>query len=59
MTGRISYGHYVCQRCGKGYLVNDGTWRRCTSDFCHDCMEHLDDQFAWVPIDKNGKDVPQ
>ncbi len=52
-------GRYKCQRCSKWYIVNDGTWRRCTPEFCQDCMEFLDDQFAWVPVDKDGKDIQQ
>lgn len=49
MPERIFYGHYVCQRCGRGYTVNDGTWRQCTPDFCHGCLEYLNKQTVLLP----------
>lgn len=54
-----SFGVYTCQRCKAEYTVNDGTWRLCTPDFCHDCYAHLKAQYALIPVDKDGKDVPQ
>jgi len=40
MTGqRVYFGVYTCLRCQKDYTVDDGTWRRCTPDYCHDCVE--------------------
>ena len=56
---RYSFGVYECVRCGKYYIVNDATWRQCTTNFCHDCFEYLNKQYASVPVDKDGKDVPQ
>lgn len=55
----VRHGSYKCQRCGKDYIVNDGTWRRCSPAFCHDCIEHLEKQYASVPVDKDGKDTKQ
>ena len=43
------FGSYECRRCGKEYIVNDGTWRLCTSDFCHDCLEFLNKQTRVLP----------
>lgn len=54
----FSFGVYSCRRCAKSYTVND-KWAQCTPDFCHDCYAHLREQFALVPVDKDGKDVPQ
>lgn len=54
----FSWGVYKCKRCEKAYTVND-QWKQCTPDFCHDCYEHICKQFALVPVDKDGKDVPQ
>ena len=59
MTNKVYFGVYKCQRCGKDYTVNDGTWRQCTPDFCHDCYEHLGEQYAWIPVNKDGKDFAQ
>lgn len=55
----IQFGSYICNRCKKDYIVNDGTWRLCTPEFCHDCLEHLEKQYAMVPVDKDGKDLAQ
>lgn len=55
----IVFGSYICNRCKKDYIVNDGTWRLCTPEFCHDCLEHLEKQYARVPVDKDGKDLAQ
>ena len=30
------------------YIVNDGTWRICTPEFCQGCLEHLSKQHALV-----------
>ena len=49
MSDTIQYGSYVCRRCKKDYIVNDGTWRLCTPEFCHDCYEHLNKQHALLP----------
>lgn len=35
----VFYGVYQCGMCGKEYTVNDGTWRLCTPEVCHDCYE--------------------
>lgn len=45
----IEFGRYKCRRCGKDYIFNDGTWRRCTGELCHDCCEHLETLYALVP----------
>lgn len=58
MTQTYQFGVYKCQRCGKEYIVND-QWAPCTPDFCHGCTAHLGKQYAWVPVDKDGKDKPQ
>jgi hypothetical protein len=54
----ISVGIYKCARCQKEYTVND-QWAACTPDFCHDCYGYLKTQYASVPVDKDGNDVPQ
>lgn len=47
----IQYGVYQCVRCGKTYTVNDpGSWRLCTPEFCHDCLEHLNAQWFVEPL---------
>jgi hypothetical protein len=43
------FGVYSCNRCKKEYIVNDGTWRLCSPEFCHDCFEHLNKQYALLP----------
>jgi hypothetical protein len=43
MANEIRFGCYTCVRCEKDYFVNDGTWRSCSPQFCHDCIEHLKD----------------
>lgn len=58
MDGLIYFGVYDCQRCGKEYMVND-QWKPCTPEFCHDCTEYLFAQHALVPVDKDGRDIPQ
>ena len=40
-SSKVYFGVYECQRCKKAYTVNDGTWRHCTPDLCHDCCEWL------------------
>lgn len=45
----VEFGIYRCNRCGKEYTVNDGTWRRCSPEFCHDCLEHLNKQTVVLP----------
>lgn len=35
----IQWGKYTCQRCQKEYIFNDGTWRLCTTEFCHGCLQ--------------------
>ena len=55
----VHFGVYDCSRCGERYIVNDGTWRLCTADFCHACFAHLKAQYALIPVDKNGKDIVQ
>lgn len=44
----ISFGVYTCGRCKKEYIVNDGTWRLCTPEFCHDCYEYLNTLYALI-----------
>ena len=42
MTQVICWGVYTCNRCSKEYTVNEpDSWRPCTSDLCHDCVEYL------------------
>lgn len=48
-TGAVRCGVYVCQRCNSTYIVNDGTWRPCSPEFCHDCLEYLQKQYALLP----------
>lgn len=48
-TQMLQFGVYTCRRCKQEYTVNDGTWRLCTPEFCHDCLEHLSKQTALLP----------
>jgi hypothetical protein len=50
----VTFGRYVCARCSKEYFVEDGTWRRCTPEFCHDCIEHLCKQYVLL----NDEETP-
>ena len=54
-----SFGVYDCVRCSDRYIVNDGTWRECTSEFCQTCFAHLKEQYALLPVGKDGKDIAQ
>lgn len=47
--GMYQFGVYTCQRCKQEYIVNDGTWRRCSPEFCHECLAYLDQQHALIP----------
>lgn len=38
MSDVLTVGVYVCIGCAKTYLVNEGTWRLCTPELCHDCL---------------------
>ena len=48
MSDGIMCGSYVCARCARVYVVNDPTWRLCTPEFCHDCLEYLNTQYATI-----------
>lgn len=51
MSDTVSFGSYVCDRCSAMYFVNEPTsWRRCTLEFCHDCLEHLEKQSCVLPF---------
>ncbi len=43
---RYWFGVYTCRRCKVEFTVNDGTWRLCTPDLCHDCIEHISKQYC-------------
>lgn len=46
----LQFGKYTCQRCEAEYIVNDGTWRICTPEFCHSCTEYLSKQTVLLPF---------
>jgi hypothetical protein len=58
MMGKIYHSVYRCARCDKSYMVTD-RWAVCTPDFCFDCYAHLKNQYASVPVDKDGNEVAQ
>lgn len=59
MGETVNWGKYNCRRCSTEYIVNDGTWRLCSPELCHDCVEYLETLHAAIPVDRDGNETKQ